>query len=177
MLYTISFQAPTFYERHGWREFGRVPCDPPGTSRVFMTKAMPEVDTSTLEWTAGSAIYGPASICGGQEVESLKILSDRRRDGGGLADLVRFSPPSGKIIKIVAVARSDEHIVGLEGGRGSKSGNQLRFPGIYGLNPKGKLHSAFISTDTISLVVYAGEPDAIKSIEIIEREPSGRNTA
>lgn len=38
VLYTISFQAPGFYERHGWREFGRIPCDPPGTSRIFMTK-------------------------------------------------------------------------------------------------------------------------------------------
>lgn len=38
VLYTISFQAPGFYERHGWRMFGEVPCDPPGTSRVFMTK-------------------------------------------------------------------------------------------------------------------------------------------
>ena len=38
VLFTISFQAPGFYERHGWREFGRIPCDPPGTSRVFMTK-------------------------------------------------------------------------------------------------------------------------------------------
>jgi GNAT superfamily N-acetyltransferase len=40
VLYTISFQAPGFYERHGWREFGRIPCDPPGTSRVFMTKVL-----------------------------------------------------------------------------------------------------------------------------------------
>ena len=38
VLYTISFQAPAFYERHGWREFGRVPCHPPGTSRIYMTK-------------------------------------------------------------------------------------------------------------------------------------------
>jgi GNAT superfamily N-acetyltransferase len=38
VLYTISFQAPAFYERHGWREFGRVPCHPTGTSRIFMTK-------------------------------------------------------------------------------------------------------------------------------------------
>jgi GNAT superfamily N-acetyltransferase len=38
VLYTISFQAPGFYERHGWRAFGEVPCDPPGTTRVFMTK-------------------------------------------------------------------------------------------------------------------------------------------
>ncbi len=39
VLYTISFQAPAFYERDGWREFGRVPCQPPGVSRIFMTKA------------------------------------------------------------------------------------------------------------------------------------------
>lgn len=38
VLYTISFQAPRFYERLGWRVFGQVPCDPPGTNRVFMTK-------------------------------------------------------------------------------------------------------------------------------------------
>lgn len=38
VLYTITFQAPGFYERHGWRTFGEVPSGPPGTSRVFMTK-------------------------------------------------------------------------------------------------------------------------------------------
>jgi GNAT superfamily N-acetyltransferase len=38
VLYTITFQAPDFYRRHGWRAFGEIPCDPPGTSRVFMTK-------------------------------------------------------------------------------------------------------------------------------------------
>jgi GNAT superfamily N-acetyltransferase len=38
VVYTISFQAPGFYERNGWRVFGEVPCDPPGTSRVFLTK-------------------------------------------------------------------------------------------------------------------------------------------
>jgi GNAT superfamily N-acetyltransferase len=38
VVYTISFQAPGFYERNGWRVFGEVPSDPPGTSRVFLTK-------------------------------------------------------------------------------------------------------------------------------------------
>lgn len=38
VLYTISFQAPGFYQKHGWRVFGDIPCDPPGTSRVFLTK-------------------------------------------------------------------------------------------------------------------------------------------
>ena len=38
VLYTISFQAPEFYKRLGWRVFGEIPCEPPGTSRVFLTK-------------------------------------------------------------------------------------------------------------------------------------------
>ena len=38
MLYTISFQAPEFYRKLGWRVFGEIPCDPPGTSRFFLTK-------------------------------------------------------------------------------------------------------------------------------------------
>ncbi|WP_275575708.1 MULTISPECIES: hypothetical protein [Stenotrophomonas] len=38
VLYTLSFQAPDFYVKHGWPEFGRVPCDPPGTCRVFFSK-------------------------------------------------------------------------------------------------------------------------------------------
>ena len=42
MLYTISFQAPEFYEQCGWRRFGEIACDPAGTSRIFMTK---ELDT------------------------------------------------------------------------------------------------------------------------------------
>jgi len=40
VLYTISFQAPEFYRRLGWQEFGRVPCNPPGTSRVFFSKIL-----------------------------------------------------------------------------------------------------------------------------------------
>jgi GNAT superfamily N-acetyltransferase len=39
-LMTITYQAPKFYERLGWHEFGRVPCDPPGTFRVFMAKML-----------------------------------------------------------------------------------------------------------------------------------------
>ena len=41
-LMTITFQAPKFYERLGWREFGRMPSDPPGTFRVFMQKTLVE---------------------------------------------------------------------------------------------------------------------------------------
>ena len=40
MLYTISFQAPDFYARYGWKKFGEIPCEPPGTRRIFMTKSL-----------------------------------------------------------------------------------------------------------------------------------------
>lgn len=40
VLYTISFQAPDFYQRHGWQRMGEVPCLPPGTSRIFMSKSL-----------------------------------------------------------------------------------------------------------------------------------------
>ena len=40
VVYTISFQAPQFYERNGWVRFGEVPCDPPGTSRIFLSKTL-----------------------------------------------------------------------------------------------------------------------------------------
>lgn len=40
MLYTITFQAPAFYEKLGYVEFGRVPCAAPGQARVFMSKVL-----------------------------------------------------------------------------------------------------------------------------------------
>lgn len=39
VLYTITFQTPEFYARHGWEEFGRIACSPPGTARVFFRKS------------------------------------------------------------------------------------------------------------------------------------------
>ena len=76
-----------------------------------------------------------------------------------------------KTRKIVAVARSDEHAVTLEGGRGTKTGQPLRVVGDYLLNPQGQPHSAFIATETTALLVYAGEPDEIRSIEVLDSKP------
>lgn len=39
-LYTLSFQAPDFYEKRGWVRFGEIPCEPEGSSRVFLSKAL-----------------------------------------------------------------------------------------------------------------------------------------
>ena len=40
VLYTISFQAPGFYEKRGWVRFGEIPCAPEGSSRVFLSKVL-----------------------------------------------------------------------------------------------------------------------------------------
>jgi GNAT superfamily N-acetyltransferase len=39
-LFTITFQAPGFYRRCGYRELGRVECAPPGHTRICMTKPL-----------------------------------------------------------------------------------------------------------------------------------------
>ncbi len=40
VLYTMTIQAPGFYQRLGWRVFGEIPCDPPGNSRIFLMKTL-----------------------------------------------------------------------------------------------------------------------------------------
>ena len=37
---TVTFQAPGFYERHGYRRFGEIPCPPDGATRIFLTKEL-----------------------------------------------------------------------------------------------------------------------------------------
>lgn len=127
------------------------------------------VNTEEMEWMPGAPFYGPGAVYEGRDIVQLKVLSDRRVEGGGIAWLVRFTPPEGKVIRVVAVALSDEHIFGLEGGRGTKSGEKLRAKGNYGLNPKGKPHSAFIAQETVTLVIYSGEPDEVRSLDVIDK--------
>ena len=126
------------------------------------------IDYTTLEWSSGVPFYGPAAVYDGKDIVQLKVLSDRRREGGGIAWLVRMTPPTGKLIKIVAVALSDEHIFSLQGGRSTKSGERAQGAGGYGLNPKGQPHSAMIAEETMALVIYAGEPDRIDSMEVVD---------
>lgn len=130
------------------------------------------VDVAAAEWTSGVPFYGSGAVYQGQDIVQLKILSDRRGAGGGIAWLAKFSPPPGKLIKIVATALSDEHVFNLEGGRATKSGAPVRASGGYTLNPRGQPHSALIASETISLVVYRGEPDEVRSIEVVDVEPA-----
>ncbi|HXP05387.1 MAG TPA: GNAT family N-acetyltransferase [Stellaceae bacterium] len=39
-VYTVTFQAPGFYERHGYRRFGEIACPPDGATRIFLTKPL-----------------------------------------------------------------------------------------------------------------------------------------
>jgi GNAT superfamily N-acetyltransferase len=39
-VYTVTFQAPDFYERHGYRRFGEIACPPDGATRIFLTKLL-----------------------------------------------------------------------------------------------------------------------------------------
>lgn len=126
------------------------------------------VDIENVAWRPGSAKYGASALHDGKEIVQSAILSDRRSEGGGLALLSKVSPPPGKLVKIVAVARSDEHVFNLEGGRATKSGQPAHSFGGYTLNPEGQVHSALIGTETLSLVIYRGEPDDNISFEVID---------
>ena len=126
------------------------------------------IDPNTVEWTSAVPFYGPNAAYEGRDIIQLKVLSDRRRDGGGITWIARFTPPAGKLIKIVAKALSDEHIFNLMGGRGTKTGEPVRASGGYGLNTEGQPHSAMISQDTESLIIYTGEPDQVLSLEICD---------
>lgn len=125
-------------------------------------------DPEAMPWSIATELFGPAALYDGAPILEVKRLSDRRAEGGGVAYLLRASPPAGKLIKIVAVARSDEHVFNLTGGRTTKSGQPVSVPGGYSLNPDGQPHSAMIATETTSFVLYTGEPDDVKSVEIID---------
>jgi hypothetical protein len=134
--------------------------------------ASTHVDIEDAAWTPGTPFYGPAAVYDGKEIIQLKVLSDRRQDGGGIAWLVKASPPPGKLIKIIATALSDEHVFNLTRGRVTKSGQPARASGGYTLNPKGQPHSALIGTETVSLVIYRGQPDEITSMEVVDLDPA-----
>lgn len=126
------------------------------------------VDYNSMDWSSAVPFYGPAARYDGKDVVHLKVLSDRRKEGGGIAWLVKFSPPAGKLIKIVATALSDEHVFNLQGGRATKSGQPAQGAGGYSLNPTGQPHSAMIAQETMALVIYTGEPDRIDAMEVVD---------
>jgi len=51
-------------------------------------------------WQSASYRFGKSSIYNGKPVVQEKVLSDLRSTGGGIAYLLKFSPPQGKLIKL-----------------------------------------------------------------------------
>jgi hypothetical protein len=79
-----------------------------------------------------------------------------------------FCPPKGKLLKILAKARSDEHFYILQGGFCDVTGKQYTFPGDYAFNPEGHPHGSFLGVETITIQFYGGEPDEIVELCVIE---------
>jgi hypothetical protein len=132
-----------------------------------------------LPWQPWTEVFGEGAYYKGEPIIEAKTLSDRRGDGGGggIAYLLRFRPPEGKLIKIVATARSDEHAFGLAGGRSTKSGQPASGSGGYWLNPEGQPHSAMIAEESIAFVLYTGEPDEVHSVEVLDIAPGLESAA
>jgi hypothetical protein len=121
-----------------------------------------------VAWIPCTEMFGDGAFYEGEPIIEAKTLSDRRVEGGGVAYLLRFRPPEGKLIKVVAIARSDEHVFNLAGGRTTKSGQPVSVSGGYSLNPDGQPHSAMIAAETTSFVLYTGEPDEVTSVEVLD---------
>ena len=129
------------------------------------------IESARAEWSSGRPFFGDHAVQHGHELVQVKVLSDRRGEGGGIALLMKFTPPPGKMIKIIAVARSDEHSFTLTGERSTKSGQRLNAPVDYVLNSEGQPHSAFIASEVTAFVVYTGEPDEVTAMEVLDIEP------
>ncbi|MFW0883474.1 hypothetical protein ACMCNP_00185 [Candidatus Acidulodesulfobacterium sp. H_13] len=135
------------------------------------------IRTPETSWTPASSIYGKDILYDDKEIVFIKRLTDRLENGKGIAYLIKFIPPEEKIIRTVAVARSDEHVYILEGGYCLRNGEQRLLPEDYILNPEGHSHAALVNIKTVVLVVCAGQPDEVKEISVIETQPYRREPA
>ena len=53
--------------------------------------ASKHVDVDAVARTCGVPSYGPNAVFHGKDIVQIKVLSDRRSEGGGIAWLVRYS--------------------------------------------------------------------------------------
>ena len=127
-----------------------------------------EVKKNDARWTPASGALGAGAIHEGRELAYRAVLSDRRAEGGGIAYLLKVTPPPGKLVRAIAVARSDENVYLLEGGYCNKAGDLIHFPGDYILNPEGHPHGFFAAVETKVLVICRGEPDEIREFGVMD---------
>ena len=126
------------------------------------------IRTPEMDWTPASFIYGESVMYNNKDMVFVKQLTNRLDKGKGVAYLIKLIPPKGKIIRIIAVARSDEHVYILEGGYCYRNGAQRLFPGDYELNPEGHPHANLVNIETVALVICTGATDEVKEISCIE---------
>ncbi|HJU10644.1 MAG TPA: hypothetical protein VJ728_07195 [Candidatus Binataceae bacterium] len=127
-----------------------------------------KIPTDDIRWEPATEVFGDRAVLDGFPLVQAKVLSDRRREGAGVAYLVKFTPPAGKLLKVVATARSDEHVYLLDGAYCNRAAQPIAQPGFYGINANGRPHSAFVATPTTALVIYRGEPDEVHELEVLE---------
>jgi len=123
---------------------------------------------SEANWVPASRMFGEGALYDGRELAHMAVLSDRRAEGGGIAYLLKVTPPQGELVRAIAVARSDEHVYLLKGGYTNKAGELIHFPGDYILNPEGHRHGFFSSVETMGLVICRGEPDEIREFGVVD---------
>lgn len=119
------------------------------------------LDTNEMEWRP-AAEWFPGYTIDSRDPEAgvfAKVLRTPDDGGGCWHLLFRFRPPTGRAIRITAIARSDEEVFILTGDR----------TGHYGCNPTGLRHGQTVTEDTTLLVHYHGAPDEILRAEVVER--------
>jgi hypothetical protein len=134
-----------------------------------------QVRKNEVNWMPASKTLGERARYEGRELAYMAVLGDRRNEGGGIAYLLKITPPPGKLVRAIATSRSDENVYLLEGGYTNKAGQLIHSPGDYMLNPEGHPHGFFTSIDTIALVVCRGDSDEIRDFgvaDIIQPEVS-----
>ena len=109
-----------------------------------------QVDGAQMEWGPATQFYGPTAVYQGRDIVQLKVLSDRRREGGGIAWLVRYTPPEDKLSRSSRPPCPTSTSLIFAGGRVTESGAPVRAAGGYKLNFEGQSHSALIGAVTIN---------------------------
>lgn len=132
-----------------------------------------QVRKEEVKWVPASAMFGAGALYDGHELAHIAVLSDRRAEGGGIAYLLRVTPPAGKLVRAIAMSRSDENVYLLEGGYSNKTGELIHPAGDYILNPDGHPHGFFTSVDTVSLVICRGEPDEVREFGVVDPVQAG----
>ncbi|MCQ4081318.1 hypothetical protein NGB36_12075 [Streptomyces sp. RB6PN25] len=103
VLYTITFQVPGFYRKRGWKHLGEVPCDTPGTSRVFMTKELAEslklADTAQPSLSQDILAVADAPDCPDGLVKAQRGLIAVKQESKLLASLPAGSPSASMPVK------------------------------------------------------------------------------